>query len=397
MRVDRIWMRWLVVLMVVGVLVAGGLALVKRKQRALANAPKFGQRPVPVRVVTGRRSDLPVRLSYLGVVEPLRLANVSARLTATVEKVLVDEGDKVKPGDLLVVLDDREILDDIASVAAQIAQAEADLAGNQATTESLKHSLAYWRRQAARDAQLAEKKDIPAADAETTADKVNEFAGRLQAGKQKSDAIGHLIQSLRKKQSQLQTTADYCRITSPYEGMVSKRDVDPGDLAAPGKTLLVVEDRSRMKIALNVPQSDVSRMKPGLPVVIETKSGQRSAAVTEVFPSLNQARMLRVEIDLSGEQTDGLSCGQYVPTAITLDTLKGVVLLPGSCLIERPQGGTYVFEVSDGRLMPQAVKVLSASGDDVAVSGIEPGTAVVTNTFLGWARLSAGLRVEVLK
>ncbi len=352
MRVLRSLIRWLLVLVVVAGLGAGAFALVQRKQSALAKAPKYGQRPVPVRVATARISDLPVRLNYLGVVEPIRQANVSARLTATVEQVLVDEGDQVEAGKLLVILDDREIREDIAAVDAQIAQAEADLAGNQATTESLTRSLAYWRRQAGRDATLAEKSDIPAADAEATADKVNEFSGRLHAAKRKSDAIGHLIESLKKKGSQLQTTADYCRITSPYDGIVSRRDVDPGDLAAPGKILLVVEDRSRLRIALNMPQSDVPRMKPGLPVTFETTNGQRSATVTHVFPSLSRARMLRAEVDLSGAQVDGLSCGQYVPTAITLEELKDVVLLPGSCLIERPKGATYVFEVQDGRLVP---------------------------------------------
>lgn len=205
-----------------------------------------------------------------------------------------------------------------------------------------------------------------------------------------------MIESLNKKKAQLQTKASYCRIASPYQGVVSRRDVDPGDLAAPGKVLLVVEDRSQVRIALTVPQADVPHLKPGLPVTFEAAEGQRSARVTDVFPSLNQARMLRAEIDLTGEQAAGLSCGQYVPTAITLKQLKGVVLLPGSCLIERPQGGSYVFEVNDKHLVPRPVKVLSTSEDNAAVTGVEPGAQVVTNTFLGWATLASGIEVEVL-
>ncbi len=397
MRVLRTLLRWVLVLGVVALLVVGGMALVKRKQHALAGAPKYGLGPVPVRVAVARVSDLPIELDYLGVIEPVRVANVSARLTATVERVLVDEGDRVEAGDTLVVLDDREIRDDIAAAEARIEQARADLAGNEATIESLAESLAYWRRQAERDAKLAAEHDIPAADAEATADKVNGFAGRLRAAQRKADAIRHLIDSLEKREAQLKTRAGYCCLTSPYEGVVSRRDVDPGDLAAPGKTLLVVEDRRRLKIAVNVPQRDVPHLKPGLAVRFETPDGRRSAAITDVFPSLDRARMLRAEIALSGEQAAGLTCGAYVPLSVTLRTLENIVLLPGSALIERPQGGTYVFVVNDDRLAPRPVKVLGTSGDAAAVTGIDPGARVVTNTFLGWATLSAGIKVEVLQ
>jgi RND family efflux transporter MFP subunit len=388
-------LRLLILVLLLAVLVVGAVALVKRKQTALAEAPKYGLRPVPVHVTTARMGDLPIQLNYLGIVEPVRLANVSARLTAAVERVLIDEGTRVKAGDLLITLDSRDIEQDIAAAQARIAQAKADLAGNHATVESLSQSLSYWQREAQRDKTLAEKKDIAASQAEATADKVNEFKGRLQAGREKSSAIGNLIQSLEKSKDQLETKASYCTITSPYDGVVSRRDVDPGDLAAPGKILMVVEDRTQLKVALSVPQGDVEHLSPGLPVTFQVGDAPRSAAITNVFPSLNRARMLRAEIVLSGEQAGGLSCGQYLPVSVTLRHLDDVVLIPASCLIENPMSHAYVFVVENDKLSPRPVEVLSTSGDDVAVTGVASGAEVVTNTFLGWARLSSGIRVEV--
>jgi len=390
-------LRLLIIVVIVAALVVGAVALVKRKKAALAEAPKYGLRPVPVHVATARVGDLPIQLNYLGIVEPIRLANVSARLTATVEKVFFDEGSRVKAGDLLITLDSRDIEQDIAATEARIAQAQADLAGNEATVEALSRSLAYWEREAERDQTLAEKRDIAASQAEGTAEKVNEFRGRLQAGREKSTAIRNLIQSLVKTKDQLETKASYCTIKSPYDGVVSRRDVDPGDLAAPGKILMVVEDRSQLKVALNVPQGDVEHFSPGLPVTFQADNGPRSSTITNVFPSLSRARMLRAEIVLSGEQAGGLSCGQYLPVSVTLRQLDDVVLIPGTCLIERPSEHTYVFVVEGDHLAPTQVEVLSTSGDDVAVTGVAGGTRVVTNTFLGWATLSSGIKVEAME
>jgi len=240
-------MKWLgkriAVLIILVVIVLFAVLLIKRKKHQLAGAPKYGMRPIPVRVITAELGSLSTKIDYLAVVAPVQIANVSARLTAVVDKLLCDEGDWVKAGDMLIELDDREIKNDIASVQADIAGAQSELAANQATVTSLENSAAYWNREAHRDKTLADKGDIPGAQAEATADKANEFKGKSDAAKHKSAALKHLMDSLESKKAQFETRLSYCAIKSPYDGLVTQRLVDPGDLASPGKTLLVVEDR----------------------------------------------------------------------------------------------------------------------------------------------------------
>ncbi|NIA07766.1 MAG: biotin/lipoyl-binding protein, partial [Actinobacteria bacterium] len=254
-------LRLLIVVAVVAVLVLGARALIVRKKAQLAKAPRYDVGPMPVYVVAAKQGTLLEKRDYLAVVEPIRIANISARLTATVEEVLCDEGDVVHSGEVLIRLDGREIGDDIASVQAQIEQARADLASNESTVASLVKSVAYWDREAKRDASLAEKGDIAGAQAEATADKANTFQGNLDAAKSKSTAIKHLIESLNQKKAQLQTRLGYCTICSPYDGLLTSRLVDPGDLASPGKTLIVAEDRSQLKLAFDVPQQDLPRVR----------------------------------------------------------------------------------------------------------------------------------------
>ena len=393
----RIALRILVVLGVAAAVIGGGLWLVQRKQRALAEAPKYGMQPTPVRVAVARRGALVRKRGYLAVVQPVRVANVSARLTATVEKVLHYENEPVKAGDVLVILDGRQVEESIASMKAQVEQAQADLASNQATAEALAKTAAYWEREAQRDKTLSDKGTIPPAQAEGTADKADEARGQRDASQKKSSAIESLIESLRRKQAELETQLSYCTIRSPFDGLVSHRLVDPGDLASPGKVLMEVEDRRQLKLCFDVPQQDLPEVREGLAVRFAVNGQDRKATLSHLFPSLNLARMLRAEVYLSGPEAEGLSSGAYVPLGVVLGETKDAVLVPASSLVESPDRKPYVFVVRDGQLEARPVNVVGSSGDDVAVEGLEAGQEVVLSTFLGWAMLSSSQKVEVMR
>jgi RND family efflux transporter MFP subunit len=393
----RIALRILVVLVVVAAIFSGGVWLVQRKQRALSEAPKYGMQPTPVRVAVARRGALVRKRGYLAVVQPVRVANVSARLTATVEKVLHYENEPVKAGDVLVILDGRQVEESIASMKAQVEQAQADLASNQATAEALAKTAAYWEREAQRDKTLSDKGTIPPAQAEGTADKADEARGQRDAAHKKSSAIESLIESLRRKQAELETQLSYCTIRSPFDGLVSHRLVDPGDLASPGKVLMEVEDRSQLKLCFDVPQQDLPEVREGLAVRFAVNGQDRKATLSHLFPSLNLARMLRAEVSLRGPEAEGLSSGAYVPLGVVLGETKDAVLVPASSLVESPDRKPYVFVVREGQLEARPVNVVGSSGDDVAVEGLEAGQEVVLSTFLGWATLSSGQKVEVMR
>jgi multidrug efflux pump subunit AcrA (membrane-fusion protein) len=92
-----------------------------------------------------------------------------------------------------------------------------------------------------------------------------------------------------------------------------------------------------------------------------------------------------------------LKPGAYLSLTVVLDTLRGVTLVPRSSLIPSPDGQKHVFTVEKGQLEPRPVEVLGASGGRIAVAGIDPGVRLVENTFLGWARLSSGEKVEAVR
>ena len=378
-------------------LTVGAVRLVQNKQSELADAPRYGLAPTPVRVSTARLGSLHVTRGYLAIVEPMQTANFSARLTSQVESVAVEEGTSVKAGEPLILLDTREITDAIGAVRAQIAQAEAELAANEATVSALTHSAEFWEREANRLNRLRSQDAASHLETENAIDQAKQLAGQLQAARHKSRAIAQQVEASSRQADELSTRLSYGTITSPFDGIVARRHVDPGDLAVPGKTLLVVEDRSGLKLAFDVPQQDLPHLRPGRTVRFKGYDQQRHAMVTRLFPSLNPARMLRAEVELEGPQAAGLDSGAYLPITVVLETHEDVSLVPSIALVESPAGESYVFVVTDGVLEPVDVTILGQDGDETAVQGIEPGTTVVLSTFLGWSRLSAGLPVEAIR
>ena len=155
---------------------------------------------------------------------------------------------------------------------------------------------------------------------------------------------------------------------------------------------------SRLVVTGDVTQSDLPAVKEGMPVRWSAAEKQRSIPLTLMYPSLNEARMTRAEAWISGAQKkSGLTPGAYVPVSVVLDRTESATLVPRSSLIEAPGDGDHVFTVKDGRLEARSVDVLGHTDDHAAVSGVEPGATVVRNTYLGWARLSSGEKVEAVR
>jgi RND family efflux transporter MFP subunit len=393
-RALGILVRIVLLVLVLAGLVAAGRALLARKRAALARSPKFELAAAPVDVVEAYTGDLEEGHDYLAVTEPFRTAAISARIVATIKDMHVREGDVVKEGDVLVSLDDRQFQDSLATVAAQIAQAEAELAANQASVASLRESLVYWERQLARDRSLADSGTIPPAQAEATAEKTNGARGGLAAAEQKSGALEQQVKALQRKADEVRTTLTYCRVVSPFAGVVTVKDVDPGDLASPGKTLLVVEDRSSVKLAFEVPQSDLPAFHAGLTASFPIGDETRRTPVSRVYPSLSRARMVRAEVVLPAADAADLPLGAYLDVSVVFRRCNQATLVPVDALIETSQGEPRVFVIENGALRVRPVRVLGMACEMAAVDGVAAGEQVVANSFLGWARLSDGMNVE---
>ncbi|MEF8822664.1 MAG: efflux RND transporter periplasmic adaptor subunit [Desulfohalobiaceae bacterium] len=384
-------------LLVLVVLIIGAFLLVQNKRQELAKAPEYGADPRPVTVTEARKGDLRLTWDYLAVVEPQTEADIAPRVRAEVEEIRVDEGDAVSQGDVLLRLDSTETRHRLREIEARIREARAELAGNRATIRALEEAWRFWRDERERDKTLAAKGSLSQSQAERTAQKAAEVRGNLESARKKSQAIQSRIQSLVQQKEAVQTQLEYYTLKSPFSGVVAERRVDPGDMASPSRTVLKLQTTDRLKLAFDVPQKDLPRVSQGQNCTFSVDGHKRSASISLMHPSLNKARMMRAEVRLSDSAGQGLDPGAYMPLTVILDTLRDATLVPRSSLIPSPSGQKHVFTVEQGRLEPRPVEVQGTDGDRAAVSGIDPGVSVVENTFLGWARLSSGEKVEAVR
>jgi RND family efflux transporter MFP subunit len=352
---------------VVLVLLAGMVLLVKTRRAQMQSAKPYGVRPLAVRVAPVQKGVLERYNEYVGVVEAAQVAKVASRISARVNAVSCREGDAVKPGDLLVQLDDRDI--------------RAQIKATQASIESLKINADFWARENERDRLLLEGGVIAPAAAEATQSKKAEADARLKATERELE--------------NLRTKLQYTQLTAPFAGVVSSREVDPGDLAAPGLPLMVVEDHATLKVAFEAPQEDLRFLKKGAEVEIRLNGAPQTVQITRVFPSLNKARMVRVEAKLP--EGSSVHIGAFVPLRIVWLRHPGAVTVPQEAGLENAEGKDFVFVVENGQLALRPVERVEESDGRVEVKGVQPGEQVVISTFLGWANLADGLKVEVAK
>ncbi|MBW2320731.1 MAG: efflux RND transporter periplasmic adaptor subunit [Deltaproteobacteria bacterium] len=387
----------LLTIFIIIMLIGGAATLIKKKRAKLAKAPKYGLSPTIVHVANAKKGSLDIHINYVSVVKPFRKADISSRAAASVVEVNVDEGDIVKAGDLLVKLDAKDIYADIDAVSSQIDQAKAELSANKATVTALEKSASYWDRETKRDENLAKNGAIPESQAEGTANKADDIRGQRDASRKKTTALLRMVQSLEHKKAQLNAQLDYYKLLSPLSGVVTRRLVDPGDLAFPNKHLITVEDRNRLMLVFDVPQQDLDRVHEGLPVEYHIAEKNRRAKLSHLYPALADSRMVRAEVYLDDEEKTGLTTGAYIPLTVRISKLENTILVPMACLISPPDTKPYVYVVKNGRIKILQVKVLGNNGKYAAVDGIKPDEKVVINTFLGWAQLSDGMPVEVAK
>ena len=342
-----------VFLAVVVIIAMAAIHVVKKKKKALSQLPTPKIVPLPVEVEKVNIGKLFVTEHYLGEIKPLISAKISSKVSGYLLSVTKYEGDPVKKGELLARIDDRPLRERISSLRAQI-----DAARTIFLTK--KHIFE-------RDQILYKNKAISKEALEISRANFKEAKARLEVLKAElSSARNDLL---------------YTVIKSPFDGVVTTRFKDPGDLVVPGTPILEVEDPGAgYRILVGVPQEKADVFKPGALAVLTEESKTLNARIFRVFPAVGPGELATVEIRLP-KRPFGLPSGARVGVDLAVSEVEGAIV-PLRALLENVNA-TYVFlaePVGSGaaRIKPVKVHVLGRSGDKVAVSGpLKDGDLVV--------------------
>jgi multidrug efflux system membrane fusion protein len=370
----RRWWFWAGMMVLLPVLTAAGFG--RAREQLIAAFPGANARSVSVKVAAARRGDLNIYLNEPGTVTPLKTVVVRARVDGELVDVHFKEGQTLKAGDLLAELDTRPF-------QVQLAQAEAQLARDHA-------SFVHAQSQLARYKELFQQNVIARQDLD-----YQELLAGTYAGVVKNDQA--MVDSAR-------LNLVYCRITSPIDGRIGMRLVDPGNIvhAIDTQGLMVITQLQPVAVIISVPEDDVPRvmkaMKAGARLPVDAydlgfKNQLASGTLLTLDDEIDQTtRTVKLKASFPNEDT-ALLPNQSINTRLLVDRMHDAVLIP-ALGVHRNTEGTFVYVVKpDQTLATRSVTVAATQGDTSAISqGLNPGELVVLD---GTEKLHQGTRVSM--
>lgn len=290
------------------------------------------------------------REEVVGTVRARTRASIEARVSGRIAQMLVTSGQSVQRGELLAQLD-------VPEIHPRLDQA---LARHDQAVRELQRFTALLQQEA--------------------------------ATQQEFDAIQARQRIAHATVREAGTMLGYARLTAPFDGVITRKLADVGDLAAPGKPVLEMQDPTTLQFEADVPEALLGRVRPGakLAVRIPAVEQELTGTVSEISPAADpHSRTVLVKLELP--PTAGLRTGQFGRVAVPLAERTGL-RVPASAVTQRGQL-EIVFAVSHQKTQLRLVKTGKRVGTEVElVSGVSAGEQVVTE---GAARLRDGQLVEV--
>jgi RND family efflux transporter MFP subunit len=292
---------------------------------------------VEVQVQKVEARTVPIVEEVTGTVRARLRATLEARATGRISEIPVVLGQKLRAGDLVARLEAPEL-------AARLEQAEA--AFTQAEREWKRVSGLYGQ-------QAATRADADAADSRCRVAKAAVTEARVMLG--------------------------YLEIIAPFDGVVTRKPADRGDLATPGKPLVDLEAPENLQLEADVPEAIAGQIREKAPLTVRIGSGPDELAgiVSEIAPNADPAsRTFRVKLDLPSRP--GLMSGQFGRVLVPVGESTGL-RIPITSVVQRGQL-EIAFVVQDQRARLHLVKTgRRVGGETEVLSGLDSGDRVVVD------------------
>jgi len=321
------------------------------------------QATIQAAVIEIRTSQVPIRVEVTGQVMPIFQAILSSRIQGTIDKLLVREGTQVSKGQTLIQLDNRDIQADLARASAEVENAKAQL------------------------------------------DRMKTLYGQDAVSKQEMENATRTYKVAEADRKAVLAQLSYTVVKAPFDGMITEKKVEAGELASPGQPLLKMEDPRKLRLETTVAEGDLKSVSLGdkIPILIDALGVQTlRGIVSQILPAGDpHTHTFMVKVDLP--ITSGLKSGMF--GRLQLD--KGVtqtMLVPASVIVERGELTTVFVVGSDtisrlrwvkvGRRLDTQIEILSGVnvGERVLLEGTHGVDSAVVQIVDAVASPSQGVK-----
>jgi len=314
-------------------------------------------------------------------------ATVSAKVLGEIRQVLVQEGEKVVAGDVLVVIDDSQLSAHLQQAQAAYEEAKQAARAAQAAFESAHASFVLAEKTFQRYEMLLESESVSRQEFDEVKARYDQAAGGISQANSMREAAQNRVEQAKAALLAVKTAFDDAVVQAPYDATVTGKLVDKGDLAAPGTPLIRLETTGSSDVYMVLPESHIHQVHIGDQLSVFIPSLQNEAMAGEI-KTINSAadpgtRSFQVKVSLP--DLPGILAGMFARVLIPIGA-TGMILVPETAVIHYGQlSGIYVVYadqiahfrlIRPGRLIGGQVEVLSGikSGDRFIPA---PGQTVV--------------------
>lgn len=341
---------------------------------ARKNAQAAAPRAVSVAIAPVVKQDVPVYLGGLGSVTAFYTANIKSRVDGQIMRVNFKEGQDVKEGDLLIVIDPRPY-------QVQLEQMEAQLFKDQASLRDAKLNLDRYTT-------LIPSGSIAQQQVDTQKATVDQLEGQVRTDQAQIDNA--------------KLNIVYCNITAPFSGRVGLRQVDPGNIvhATDTNPMLILTQLQPIAVIFTLPEDQLPTVaehmrNATLEVDAYSRDDQTKLATGKLLTIDNQIDQTTGTAKLKAvfdNKDNKLWPNQFVNAELRLETRKDSTVVPAAAIQRGPQG-TFVYLVTADKTVNAQPVTVSLMQGNVAVitAGLKPGDTVVTD---GQDKLQPGSRIE---
>ena len=378
---------------------------------ACSREAKDTEQPVPVEIVSVEKATVQQKITSDAVLFPIAQSALVPKISAPVKKFLVNRGSRVRSGQLLAVLENRDLAAAAQDSRGAYDQAEATYATT--TTSDLPQEL----QKAQLDAESAKKQldaqqkiydsrqelftqgALPRKELDQAGVDLTNARNQYEIAQKHLDALNAVgkQQTLKSAKGQLESaqgkyqgaTAQlgYSEIRSPIDGVITDRPLYPGEMATAGTPLLTVMDTSQVTAREHIPQQSAALLKTGDQATISAPGFDKpiTGKVSIISPALDP-NSTTVEVWVQAKNPGGrLKPGTSVQASILAQSVPDAVTIPAAALLTAQDGTTSVMVVgSDGRAHQKDVKVGIRDQDRIqVVEGLQAGDRIVASGAYG--------------
>ena len=362
-----------------------------------------GPPPLNVDVASAARKTIATYITLDGQVAPLEQSTLSFQQSGPISAILVNVGDRVHTGQLLAQIDASTLRAQLAQAQAVAAQQAASAQGaqvglpvaaqqNNSALATAKASLANAQLIYNQNVQLFKQGYVSQAALEAARSSYVQAQSAYQnaqiglrstvVGAQNVKASVAGAQAAQAQANVLSTEIGQTALYAPFNGVITARMMDPGAMASPSQAVLAISRVDNVWININVPDEDLSYVRPGALVTFQSssltgKNFQGRVTTVNAVPTQGTLSYLaRIRMSNVGDVLRG---GMLVVATLPKQRAQGAIVVPRSAIAQTAKGSVvYVVSGSKAQEVPVQVGVQTNTESQIISSQVQPGTKVIT-------------------